>query len=325
MLAREINAREKIKHLFNGFQAARSLSMRPSSQVADRFKQFIDGHSATRFVGKRHASKRVSQFKQFLEGYSPTKAQSARMDSDRVQRFQGFAGRFAELRSRSVDQARATAHDSRQKFHRFVVGFSFASQQWAEGQRGKADRFNVLDVLGLKTHEMSHSRMLAWLLDGNYRSHGTHAQGSLGFQLFLEQLRLPTEMAKGPYVVRREVVGDNSRIDIEIASRGRFVIHIEVKILAPEGADETAREWDGVCKRAAELGVEYGGIIALYLTPCGHKPRHDKFRSVTWQQVATVFNRFADEAQAGDVSLFARHYARTLERFIIEINNEESE
>jgi len=331
MLAREINAREKIKHLFDGFSAARTASAGPVYQAANRFNQFIEGFSSARFIGERQVVERFAHFKQLLEGYKPTKDQSASMSAERAQRFQALAGRFAELRRRSVNQARAAAQNSHQKFQGFIAGFSNAFDQWAEGQRGKADRFNVLELLGLKTNEMSHSRMLAWLLDRNYCGHGTHAQGSLGFKLFLAELRLPTELADARYVVRQEVPGDDSRIDIEVAKLGRFVMHIEVKIRAPEGHNhqQTTLEWENLRQRAEKLAVKEdqkdGGIFALYITPSGQKPSCDKFRPVTWQQVANVFYRFADEAQAGDVRLFARHYAGTLERFIIGTNNQESE
>ena len=68
-------------------------------------------------------------------------------------------------------------------------------------------------------------------------------EGSLGFRFFLEEFGLPVKYADGKYRVRREVSGDESRIDVEVAERRKFVIHIENKIWSAEGDDETNREW----------------------------------------------------------------------------------
>jgi hypothetical protein len=55
--------------------------------------------------------------------------------------------------------------------------------------------------------------------------------------------------------VRREQEGDASRVDIEVATSGRFVIQIESKLHAAEGVDQTAREWADLTKRARSLRV----------------------------------------------------------------------
>ena len=140
---------------------------------------------------------------------------------------------------------------------------------------------------------------------------------------------LPPELADNPYSVRREVCGQNSRIDIEVAARGRFLIHIEVKIAAPEGANQTHREWEDLQRHAAELGVsedaKNGGVFALYLTPSGRLPGQEKVRPVRWTQIACVLERFASQAQPAEVKLFASHYARTLRRYIIDLETEERE
>jgi hypothetical protein len=171
--------------------------------------------------------------------------------------------------------------------------------------------------------------MLAWLLDRNYRKLGTHAQGSLGFRLFLESLKLPAALADEPYFVRREMSGDESRIDIELAARGRFLMHIEVKISAGEGYKQTAREWNDLCRRAKELDVSdnesTGGVIALFVTPSGRKPTDPHFKAVSWRKITDVLERFAEQARAEDVRLFASHYARTLRAFILAAEQKEME
>jgi hypothetical protein len=119
--------------------------------------------------------------------------------------------------------------------------------------------------------------------------------------------------------VRREVRGDESTVDVEVASRKQFLIHIEIKIWSEEGADQTDREWADVLRRINQLEVQgelaRTAVHALYLTPHGDKPANPDFRSISWQSIASVFDKFADQAQPQDVKLFARHYARALRRF----------
>jgi hypothetical protein len=157
--------------------------------------------------------------------------------------------------------------------------------------------------------------------------YGTHAQGGLGFRLFLEELKLPVEYADTRYWVKRELSGEESRVDIEIAAQGEFLIHIENKIWSGEGEDQTDREWSDMQRRAESLGIlpreRSGGVHGFFLTPEGIGAINTNFQSVSWRQIARVLDRFAAEALPPDVKLFASHYARTLRRFIIEETQEE--
>ena len=45
------------------------------------------------------------------------------------------------------------------------------------------------------------------------------------------------------YWVRTESSGNEARVDIEIAARGKFIIYVENKTYAVEGDDQTNREW----------------------------------------------------------------------------------
>jgi hypothetical protein len=153
--------------------------------------------------------------------------------------------------------------------------------------------------------------LLAWLLDWDMTALGTHAQGNLGFGFFLEEFDLPGKYAEGLYRVRREVSADNSRIDIEVAERKRFVIHIENKIWSGEGDDETNREWQDLQKRAEYLECPEN-CHAFYLTPDGRKPCNTNFRAISWREIARILDRFGTKAKPEEVRLFARHYAKVL-------------
>ena len=97
---------------------------------------------------------------------------------------------------------------------------------WREEQKSRADDFNVLRTMRLSRRELCHSDILAWLLD----PHGSHAQGNIGFRLFLKQMNLPEEFASKNYRVIRELSGEESQLDIVIEAEGKFIIGIENKI-----------------------------------------------------------------------------------------------
>ena len=61
-------------------------------------------------------------------------------------------------------------------------------ERWAASQVALADDFNLFRVMNVEYDEVRHSKVLAWLLDRRIE-HGTHAQGNLGFRLFLEELQ----------------------------------------------------------------------------------------------------------------------------------------
>jgi hypothetical protein len=196
-------------------------------------------------------------------------------------------------------------------------------KKWAESQLQSADDFNLLEVLEVEGDEVTHSKILAWLLDHRIES-GTHAQGNLGFRLFLKELRrefgevhyrqLEAYAHDLDYWVRRELAGEEARVDIEIAARGKFLIHIENKIHSAEGEDQTDREWRDVKKRRGELSVPKGECHAVFLTLEGARAKNCNFRPLKWRRIANVFDAFAKLAQPPEVRLFASHVAKAIRK-----------
>lgn len=202
---------------------------------------------------------------------------------------------------------------------RLLDDFDAAWDAWFREQSQRADEFNILGVFGLHDNEIRHSMALQWLLCSDLRRGGTHAQGALGFRLFLEEVGLPSAYATFPYRVSREVAGESARIDLEIASRGHFLIHIENKIGSAEGSDQTPREWIDLQRRANALDVPRNAesaVVGFYLTPDGTTPSAPEFRILRWGQIARIFSRFADLAVPPDVRLFSRHFSSGLQRFV---------
>jgi len=232
---------------------------------------------------------------------------------------QSHAAKFAPLRNDLSAAARhrqnQAAHDNTRRsaqFSALIDGFLDQIELWRKAQESTAEEFNLFDVLDVAGDEVRHSRLLAWLLDRRLEKAGTHAQGNLGFRLFLEELKLPSSYAEANYWVWRERSGDESRVDVEIAARGQFLIHIENKIHSEEGPDQTVREWADLVKRANELAIPSGAMHGVFLTLNGIPAENPKFQSLSWRTVAGVFAQFAAVVQPPEVKVFAAHCARAL-------------
>ena len=243
-------------------------------------------------------------------------------ESELTRRFQSLIARHAELCSKE-----------KERLTKVLAAFLAERKRWAEAQRETADGFNLLEVMGVDSEEVCHSKILAWLLDHRIER-GTHAQANLGFRLFLEELAGELNEKHGSqllayadetnYWVRTEVAGYEARMDVEIAARGRFLIHIENKIHSIEGDDQTNREWRDLLMRCKELTVPKESCHAIFLTLDGRKAENPNFRSIGWNRIAQIMDQFAAEAQPPEVSLFARHYAKAIRKLCI-VEREEME
>lgn len=213
-------------------------------------------------------------------------------------------------------QAMAARHEA------LFGGFRIAVATWEAKQAAVADDFNLLEASGIADNELVHSRILAWLLDRRL-SRGTHAQGRLGFRLFLEELGpalgADVSYAEEPFWVTREVVGDESRVDIEIAARTKFVIHIENKIWSSEGDDQTNREWKDLERRADELGVSRKRTHGVFLTLNGSQPANKNFVAVGWHQIVPVLEQFAAQGDNVDAGYVDQQFKNSV-RFMDKLN-----
>ena len=227
-------------------------------------------------------------------------------------RLTSLLGGFSAANQRVAEQSKHQLAD----LCVLLTRFKEELQKWAKSQESEAETFNLFEVLGVAADEVRHSTVLAWLLDHRIERAGTHAQGNLGFHLFLKEMGLPPEYAETQYWVRRERAGDESRVDVEVAARGRFVIHIENKIHSAEGPDQTDREWADLLRRAEQIGIDPASkpsrVHAFFITLGGDKAENENFRPVRWSEIARVLDRFSVQAQPPDVKLFAAHFARAL-------------
>jgi len=264
------------------------------------------------------------QFALLLSCFTTLVAKSSPVDLP-TDHFRKLLEQFRTHRERAVAEAQSKSTADHNSFDALLKGYNETVDRYRKQQELSADDFNLLDVMRLTGKEIRHSMVLAWLLDHDLRRLGTHAQGSLGFQLFLAEFSLPLSYANCNYWVRREVAGNESIVDVEIACRGQFLIHIENKIWSSEGNDQTNREWNDLQRRANELKVGSKDVHALFLTPRGAKPENPNFRPVRWGRIMNILETFARQAKPTDVKLFTAHYARSLSRFIVGSQTSEEE
>jgi hypothetical protein len=177
-------------------------------------------------------------------------------------------------------------------------------------------------VLGLRYSELDHSRVLAWLLDRRQ----SHAQGAMFFRELLRHAQsiipVPLECANESYRVATEVGHARSRIDIEVIG-STFLLHIENKVAADEGEDQTCRERDDLKAKATSRGIRHERAWGLYLSATGSAcADQEKFRPISWMTVVTAVDAAAREVEAtrpANVHLawVLRGYADVVRRYVV--------
>lgn len=289
-----------------------------SSTGKDRFKN--ENSASNEDTGRKR-----ERFALLLNGFSVVVSRGRTSVAPVTARIRTLLKQFGEHRDRANMREHAQAAEDRHQIHALLEGYNKTVESYRQKQEQVADDFNLLEVMRLTGKEIRHSMVLAWLLDHDMRKLGTHAQGNLGFRLFLSEFKLPIDYAGSKYWVRREVAGDESIVDIEVACRDRFLIHIENKIWSGEGVHQTDREWRDLLRRASDLNVCQSNMHAFLLTREGTKPGNIQFHAISWIRIVRILGAFADQAKPADVKLFTRHYARALKRFIVIQNVTEDE
>lgn len=158
---------------------------------------------------------------------------------------------------------------------RFTVELPKLRDDERSWRKATAPNFNVFRALHLERRETKlHSRFLAELLDPN----GIHGQGDRFLIAFLDLakrsgLRSPSEWPEACYgrrlweITTEEAVNESDRLDIVIrCRRAKFIVVIENKIDAAEGAEQLRRYDDWLQKQQADFRN------LVFLTPDGREP-----------------------------------------------------
>jgi hypothetical protein len=127
------------------------------------------------------------RFTHLLNGFSALAARDASLVASLTGRIRALLNQFGELRDRADAVEQAQTADDRENFRALLIGYNETLDRYRHQQEQVADDFNLLDVMRFTGKEIRHSMVLAWLLDHDIRKLGTHAQGNLGFRLFLTE------------------------------------------------------------------------------------------------------------------------------------------
>ncbi len=109
-------------------------------------------------------------------------------------------------------------------------------KRYDEITKHSGENFNIFSVLGVGEKELSHSKIIAELLNPK----GAHGQGDIFLKLFLESIEI-TDFNIVNAKVRTEVSYYNGRLDIIIENGKQQTIFIENKIWATDQPKQLSR------------------------------------------------------------------------------------
>lgn len=160
-------------------------------------------------------------------------------------------------------------------------------------------RSDLLGVLGLERDELTHSRMIAWLLDPCAR----HGLGIRVLGGILELFQRPSDASLEQVRITREVSLLDSRLDI-VVKAPRFHLVIENKIDAQEGAEQ-----------CATYSKHLPDALCILLSPDGRQSNTEStFRPLRYAQLAAILRRALSETtNAESGRRVAEDYLLTLE------------
>lgn len=147
---------------------------------------------------------------------------------------------------------------------RVVADFDTAFKAARQDRSAYTPRLNILDVFGLKTWELCHSRVVSWFLDENE----SHEQGSLFMECLLQHSGIPGVSYAG-YTVQRE---KPDRVDVVAYKRGAFAVFIENKVKHHERTQQFSDLQSSLITFSKERQIPESHRIAVFLTDDGRRP-----------------------------------------------------
>lgn len=169
-------------------------------------------------------------------------------------------------------------------------------------------KFNLFDVLKIKTFEIRHSNMLAWLLNPKE----SHNMKDLVLSGVMERLQVDV-FEFDDFKIYRE----NDFKDLLLVSeKQKFVMCIENKINAKEGDDQLNRYFNDVTN---SYPPEYKKVF-VYLTPNGDTPSSDEWQILSYVDLLEIIKASKEKNESSsspDVEVFIRHYIETVRSIIV--------
>jgi len=191
----------------------------------------------------------------------------ARLRAERLADMSCFVTQFAEVHARvHPPPVRRPLPERLANMGEAVQAFRVLQEQL---RLGRPADFSILSVLHRENDELTHSRLVAWLLDPR----GDHNQGPL----FLSALASLIGLEAAPVslhrcVVRTEVAGPEAIIDVMLVWWDDFLVFVENKVWSPEGEAQVDREFRDLRYAGQAMGIAVDRQFAVFLTPSGRRP-----------------------------------------------------
>jgi len=147
---------------------------------------------------------------------------------------------------------------------KIIADFDAAFKAARHDRAAYTPRLNVLDVFGLKTWELCHSRVIAWFLDEN----ASHEQGNVFMECLLRHCGAPSVSCTG-YTVQRE---KPDRVDVVAYKRGAFAVFIENKVNHHERTQQFSDLQASLIQFSKERQIPDSHRVAVFLTDEGRRP-----------------------------------------------------
>lgn len=179
----------------------------------------------------------------------------------------------------------------------------------------RCNEFNVFSLLKVETDEVRHSRFLAWLLDAT----SDHGQRNVFLSAFVELCQLniaPNDLNRS--YVRTEFSGIESRVDIMVYRRGKFIIYLENKVFAQEGHNQVDREFRDMCRLGSALRIPKEQMFAIFLTPDGRSPTSGnatRWKTLSYIKVAREFKKLLPKITVTKVKYILEDWIETISTF----------
>ncbi len=162
------------------------------------------------------------------------------------------------------------------QFEKLFREFNTAFKESRTQRVGATPHLDLLQVFGIGTDELRHSRVLWWFLDAD----AEHEQGALFAQALLRLVaadQAPQITDTQHYIVEREKHG---RTDISIYGRRRFAVFIENKVRHSERADQVKDMISSLVRLADAQQIPVSCRFAVFLTDDGRQPTTQPSRNV---------------------------------------------
>jgi len=184
------------------------------------------------------------------------------------------------------------------------------------------NQFNIFEAIGMARQELKHSNFLGFLLDPR-QSHGL---GDFFLRRFLQKVLLSSREREHSVSLIDLDVWDLDETDVRrewrnidvliVNEKNKFVVIIENKVDAGEGADQLGRYLNIVNNEFPDWK-----ILAFFLTPAGMLPSNSLYVPVNYDLIADLVDSTISHRSSTlgtDLLVSLSHYRSLLRRHIVE-------